>query len=165
MDLQYVQSQNSTVSGKKFDVVCRALSEIEKTQGAITAHAVLAVAKNPKSPLHGLFEWDNTQAAEKYRLFQARMIIRSVSIHIVEQPDVEPVRAYISVAPLEDEERFSGRSYRSTIRVLQEPGYREQILNKARADLVAWKLRYEHLHEFASVLVEIEKVTSTKKIK
>lgn len=35
-------------------------------------------ARNPASPLHDLFDWDNSVAGYKWRLQQAREVIRSV---------------------------------------------------------------------------------------
>lgn len=46
--------------------------------GTLTPDAVLAAAKAKSSPLHDLFTWDTNEAAMKWRLEEARTIIRSV---------------------------------------------------------------------------------------
>ena len=46
--------------------------------GKLTPSAVVDDARNPSSPLHGQFEWDDSKAAEAYRVVQARTLIRSV---------------------------------------------------------------------------------------
>ncbi|MEE8568074.1 MAG: hypothetical protein V3S81_05645 [Anaerolineales bacterium] len=46
----------------------------------LTASAVVEDARDPKSPLHSFFEWDDKKAAHQYRINQARDIIRNVRI-------------------------------------------------------------------------------------
>lgn len=55
------------------------LEELAKrANGDLKPSAVLAEARKKTSVLHRMFEWDDTRAAEKYRLFQARELIASV---------------------------------------------------------------------------------------
>jgi hypothetical protein len=63
--------------------------------GRLTPEAVVADAADANSPMHGQFEWDDTEAARQYRLDQARTLIRSVKINeIVDQRTVQVV-AYV----------------------------------------------------------------------
>lgn len=61
--------------------------EIERIRvmhgGILQAEDVLEEAKNPASPLHPMFEWDNAAAAHQYRLDQARALIREVRVEMV----------------------------------------------------------------------------------
>lgn len=50
--------------------------KIRRKTGCITAQAVINAARNPKSPIHDLFEWDDKIASEKYRLSEALFYIR-----------------------------------------------------------------------------------------
>lgn len=45
--------------------------------GRITKEDVLDDATTPESPLHPLFEWDDSEAAKKYRIGQAMTVIES----------------------------------------------------------------------------------------
>ena len=62
-------------------------AEIERIRamhgGVLHAEDVLEEAKNPASPLHPMFEWDNNVAAHQWRLEQARSLIREVRVEIV----------------------------------------------------------------------------------
>lgn len=63
-----------------------AIQEIEKAEnlyGKITAETILQVASDKKSVLHKLFEWDNSKAAEQYRLQQARTLINNIEVRII----------------------------------------------------------------------------------
>ena len=67
----------------QFDTVIKKL----KKDGQLTASGILTMAKSSKSPLHSLFEWDNTKAARQYRLEQARKIIKRANVTIENQED------------------------------------------------------------------------------
>ncbi|HAZ61006.1 MAG TPA: hypothetical protein DCY89_05470 [Gammaproteobacteria bacterium] len=54
------------------------LSRIADATGALTPALVVEAATDPESPLHDAFDWDDSAAAHKYRLVQARSMIRSV---------------------------------------------------------------------------------------
>jgi len=58
----------------------KALECLAQLQDAdnLTPASVLKEAKDPNSPLHKYFEWDNTAAAEKWRLRQAFELIAAV---------------------------------------------------------------------------------------
>jgi hypothetical protein len=59
------------------------INRIYMEYGALTPNLVVEVAKNPKSVLHHLFEWDNAKAGESFRVAQARAIITSVKVNII----------------------------------------------------------------------------------
>lgn len=64
------------------------LSRIAKEGGGrLTAAEVVQHARDPASPLHHLFEWDDEKAAHEHRLDQARALIRSCQV-VVERRDV-----------------------------------------------------------------------------
>lgn len=48
-----------------------------------TPEALVEAAKSKKSPLHRLFEWSDRDAAREYRLIQARVIVNSLQVEIV----------------------------------------------------------------------------------
>lgn len=58
-----------------------ALKAIAARDGGLLRPAAVVEAARPKSsPLHGAFCWDDTKAAELYRLDQAQRLIRSFRI-------------------------------------------------------------------------------------
>lgn len=57
-----------------------ALFDLHK--GQITPKQVVEAARNPESPLHDEFEWDEAKAAERHWLDRARSLIRDVKIVI-----------------------------------------------------------------------------------
>lgn len=86
------QNELSSVIGGKFAPVNLAsLSHQEalvvgvelgkiKADGPLTAAAVVLRAKDPRSPLHRFFEWNDTFAAAQHRQAQAQTLVRHVAI-------------------------------------------------------------------------------------
>lgn len=58
------------------------LRSLEHENGRLLPADVVEDARDPDSPLHSHFEWDDSEAATKYRLQQAGAIIRSVKLEI-----------------------------------------------------------------------------------
>ena len=51
----------------------------DRDDGNLTPEALVADARNKKSPLHDAFEWDDGIAAQHWRLEQARALIRAMT--------------------------------------------------------------------------------------
>lgn len=62
------------------------LNMIER-EGCITTEGIVKEATKTGSPLHDLFEWDNTKAGHQYRLQQARKYIKQVNAFISKEGD------------------------------------------------------------------------------
>lgn len=79
----------------------KALNEIQRAEsllGKITAETVLQVASDEASPIHPLFEWDDSKAGHLYRLSQARSIINNIDVKVIydNEPRVIPVFEMVS---------------------------------------------------------------------
>ena len=76
----------------------RLMSIYQRENKQLTPEMVLEDAKRENSPLHICFEWDDSEAAHKYRLSQAGDIIRSVSVTYKSAEDKEiQVRSFVSI--------------------------------------------------------------------
>lgn len=112
------------------------LAEIaEAGNGELKPQAVVEYARNPRSSLHKHFVWDDKEAAEAYRLEQAREIIRVIRIKV---DNSEPVRAFLSISD-------GKTSYRSTGDVMASTHLQSLVLRQADRDLAAWQARYAEL--------------------
>ena len=63
---------------RKLAAIKKRLSELNAKHGHLTAEMVLNDARDPRSPLHDRFEWDDSTAAEAYRIIQARVLIKTI---------------------------------------------------------------------------------------
>ena len=116
---------------------------------SITPQNVLEKARNKKSELHKCFEWDDSVAAEKYRLSQARQIIQLLVI-TPEQEDVTPVRIFQITS-----ERNEYKENRFFVENKDE--YRI-LLGRAKTELQAIKKRYATLSELEDVFNAIDQL-------
>lgn len=117
--------------------VANELQKIYDENGELTAPLVLSEAASPSSPLHRHFEWDDSVAGQKYRLEQARDLIRSVRIEVLDDSPSGPrrVRAYLNAV---DE---SGRSYRRTEDVVANDRLRSDVMASWEREINALKAR------------------------
>lgn len=141
----------------KKDIVSHELRSILKEDGVLTAHAVVDRARDPESPLHPLFDWDNDQAAEKYRLWQARQVIGSQKVTIQNRE----VKEYYNLRIVEEGEL--GNSYTTIEQVLSDDMLYKQALGIALRDLEGWKQKYENLRDLEGV-VSAKAIRKVKKI-
>ena len=74
------------------DIVAAELAALYSAKGILLPEDVIEAAKPKTSPLHNLFDWNNKSAAHKYRVEQARALIRSVrTTYITEKRSVSAV--------------------------------------------------------------------------
>lgn len=66
---------------RKSAAVRRAIQVLER-QGRIRPKDVVDAARDPTSPLHAHFDWQDSVAGEKWRLEQARELIRWVVVRV-----------------------------------------------------------------------------------
>lgn len=125
------------------EVARRALAEIKKAnkEGLLTAEDTVSTAAHPDHPLHREFEWDDTEAAHKYRLVQARCLIRRI---VVTGPneDESPLPKYIS---LRADRQRQGGGYRETREVVNSKDLLAQLEDTCKKDIDGVLARYEML--------------------
>ena len=118
-------------------------------ENKVTPQEVLDKARDENSELHKCFEWNDSVAAEKYRLQQARAII----VNLVYSPKTEeeqPVRCFQITT-----ERCT---YQPTKMFLVQEDEYQSLLKRAKAELDSFKRRYATLTELETVFEAIESI-------
>lgn len=64
-------------------------NELKQLGNSITPEQIVDFAKNPDSELHKCFEWNDTIAAQKYRIHQARTVMCELVVESVEREDTQ----------------------------------------------------------------------------
>lgn len=126
--------------------------------GFVTPELLVDDARAEESPLHPCFEWDDTAAAMKYRLDQARLVLRSITVSIAEDRRL-PIRAFVSV----ERDDGEGRTYTSIREALGDTGMREQLLGNALSEIKSWRSRYSRLKELADVFAAVDQLELPKR--
>lgn len=139
------------------------LHRIRDEHGELQATTVVDEARSKKSPIHGCFEWKNTAAAEKYREEQARELMNSIEITLIEVEDDTDESNAIPLTITEASapafvSAADGEGYYPIEIAMNDPELKEKILQRAWTDLQAWHRRWKHLREFADVFTVIEKL-------
>lgn len=124
-----------------------------KHLGLLPAQAVVDWAREHEdSDLHKQFTWDDTEAAEKWRLAQARTIILRVTVELPAGSG-RITRAWVNLP----EDRESERPvYRPVVRVLSDATQRASLLQMAKDELGRLRRKYAELTELASVWSAID---------
>jgi hypothetical protein len=140
----------------KPQVVGDRLTEIKSRSGdTYSAQDVVDDARPEGTPLHPCFEWDDAEAADKWRLEQARCVIRSIEPVESDQKTERGGTVYfVSVG-----DSKKGSAYTTIKEAMQNVGWAAQVKEEARSMLAAWHRRYADIlkadKEFAPAIAEI----------
>jgi len=155
-----VSYTSAPLTKKKTAALVSTLEGLYQKRKVILATDLVKEAAAENHPLHGEFEWNNGKAAEKYRLHQARQLIASVRIRIVdENAQCDPIRAFVNLRPeAEDAIGLPARGYAPVLAAMQSTNHRQQILQYAHSQLLGWKKRFGNLKEFSQLVQMIEQI-------
>lgn len=117
--------------------------------GALTPAAIVYAAADEAHPLHNRFQWDDTVAAHKYRLGQARQLVRTVRVQFVDgRGEYQEVREFRSV-------RTPGQVtavYKPLSEIVGDEVLTAQMLRQMDAEWRAFKRRYGHTERYVTLL-------------
>lgn len=117
--------------------------------GKFTPMEVLEKAKDETTELHKCFEWNDSIAAEKYRLEQAKNIIRML-VYEKETKEQAVVRYYAKTE--------TKHVYQPTKQFLVQEDEYQGLLRRALAELEAFKNKYHTLTELESIFEALETI-------
>jgi len=145
-----------TISEPKESVCFEELKRIKKkNNGILQAEKVVEEAKNKNSVLHSYFIWDDSIAAERYRVEQARTLIRGIVAYAVSEENSQEIRGFVSLAT---DRRSEGGGYRYIVEILGNLSQRKQLIEDAKVDMQNFMNKYRTLKELDDVLGAIGKV-------
>lgn len=115
----------------------------------IVPQEMVDMARDENSELHKCFEWNDTVAAEKYRLQQARTILSM----LVFRPKTEEERS-VRVFSLTTEKS----TYQPTKQFLVQADEYQDLLKRALAELEAFKRKYRTINELEGLFEAIDAI-------
>ena len=130
------------------ELAAKVCKELE-AKGSFSAEELVDASEAEDAPLHDMFEWNDTIAARKYRIEQAKKIIRSIVVVMDDKP--VRYREFSSV---------SSKTYMSTMTALSSERTREILLSAAKTEMERFKAKYRTLTELAEVFDAIDSVLS-----
>lgn len=141
------------------EVVGSIVATIAATEGSCPPQRLVQEAEPETSPLHPLFTWNDSEAADSWRTAQARRIIRSLRVTVVfdNSHKTTTAPAFISVGRTKAT-KPRGSGYRPTADVLSDKDFQREALRDALASLKTLRVRYAMLKELAGVWEAVDSV-------
>jgi hypothetical protein len=127
-----------------------AMDAIFHAHGVVTPEQVVEDARAEDHVLHREFEWDNDEAAHRYRLSQARQLIRSVKVSVLTDEDRYEVRWYHALRNTGEDRT----GYVPDPVVRDDPDKMKFLLQTMKREWAAAKRRYGHRAEFWQMVRE-----------
>ena len=128
--------------------------EIQQIGEEVKPEQVLNKARDEKSELHKCFEWNDSSAAEKYRLNQAREVIRHLIV--IHRDDEDTGKEPIQFRVMMKNERDRDSGYKQTVVMVRDEDEYRKLLEQAYAELHCFKKKYSCLSELSEILALIE---------
>lgn len=104
--------------------------------GILYPDKIVEYAQNPETKLHSKFEWDDTEAANAYRILQAQQIIRVV-VTVIPNTANE-TRMYVSLSS----DRVNNGAYRYITDVLSDELSKSQLISDVLSELRAFQRKF-----------------------
>ena len=141
----YTAAPGARLRDEDAEIIGPVIDRLARERGAATARNLLSEAKDPASPIHRYFEWDDEKAAEAHRLERARLLIRSIRI-VVETTD-----APIETRAFHVTTSAGQTGYRSASVVFADEDMSAQVIKTALRELAGWRLRYQQYRKVAQL--------------
>lgn len=123
----------------------KVVRELETIGEEVRPQQMVDYAKSHKnSELHKCFTWDNTMAADKYRLYEARQIQRNLII--TKLPTPENLNQQPKTIRLMMRTETTG-GYKSIINIMRNTDERAKLLMMAKNELHAFERKYSTLSD------------------
>lgn len=146
-------------------VVGKALESIEEKEGKVTSKSFLEYSRPETADTHSMFEWNDSIAAEKYRLRQSAAIIGQIEVKIEiadtddgesQEIQITPVPAFVNVA---GKSTKASATFVNVVTAHEDSALWEQVLRNALAELNSFKRKYARYKKFAKVISAIDELT------
>ena len=142
----------STITNK--EVIAELYRLAKSNGGLLLPEMVVEAARSEDSAMHDSFEWDDSIAAQSYRIHQARNMIRVVVSYLPSDKSETAHRVFVSL--LEDRNEDGG--YRTMVSVMSDKDLRSQLLSVAKTEMECFERKYAQLKELAVVFAAMRRV-------
>ena len=154
METKYKFTIESLYAGKvTADEAAAELERIRKKHGILRPEIVVEESREASAILHRCFQWDDEIAAEQYRKEQARKLIDSIHVVVVNSDVHYSVRAFVNVRPADDEQR----SYTPLTEAIHDKKMYADLLAQAKAEMSSFVTKYSQIAELNPVKAEMLK--------
>lgn len=143
----HVKKKEKKVTKNK--ILIQILRELEGNKGYVKPKELVDYARDEDSPIHDMFEWNDSKAAELYRVQQARQIITRVQVELVGEDKTDAyysAKVQIKNVPV--------RGYFSVDKVLSNDDLYDSVIQEAVREIRYWQKKFKHLKEMKGLVDE-----------
>lgn len=136
------KEQAGVARERKTVIVERELHRLYSAHGVLSAEIVLGAATSTRSPLHKYFEWDDSEAARKYRLQQAtNLILGAKFVVMLQEQEKNSLPTAVRAQPVQVRQlvsAFRGEGFRMRNEVMNDAEMRTAMIAKKIQTLRHW---------------------------
>ena len=121
-------------------------ADLEKIAEKTPQNIVNYAQSHPKSELYKCFTWDDTKAANEWRKYEARQVVRLLVFEDDNTEEPTKVRVLQKTAD----------AYKPVTQIVRNEEEYKELLKRAKAELSSFRERYKTLVELEEVLEAID---------
>lgn len=119
-------------------------NEIMSLGEDVSPAQIVEYARKPNTELHRCFTWNDAEAANKYRIFEARQVVCNLIIRKEngEKQEPTPIRLF---------HKIENGHYKPISLIIQNEDEYQSLLRQCSEALLALKRKYSNLSEFDEI--------------
>ena len=158
--IEFKARQGAWFSNAKAKIYGKRIKELSsQNKDKITSKIVIEDAKKKSSPLHDAFEWNNSKAADKYRLHQAALLVGHIfEVYVYNNKKVERPMCY---------NFYKGEKVRYSMTaetIMKRTDLKQRMLAQALWEISSWQNRYNQYEDLIKIFNAIKNVKKKLKI-
>lgn len=119
-------------------------NEIMSLGEDVSPAQIVEYAKNPDTELNKCFTWNDAEAANKYRIYEARQVVCNLIVHKENGDKQEPT-------PIRLFHKIENGHYKSISLIIQNEDEYQSLLRQCRDALQSLKRKYSSLSEYQEI--------------
>lgn len=129
------------------------MEKLERSKNGLSPSSLLEASRKDGTLLHEYFDWDDTSAAEKWRMSQAQGLILNVRV-VIKETDSDHEIKERGFVPTTDRKS----AYVSLQTAFSNEEWKKSLLNQVKTDMETFIAKYRRLQEVQSVIAQMELV-------
>lgn len=127
------------------------LERIKSKYGELKPEYVVKESEDNSSVLHGVFEWDDNEAANGFRVVQAQKLINNIRVEVVYNEVKCNIKAFVNVR----EQKCTFRSYVPVEEAMKNDFAYKDLLEQSKREMNDFIEKYSQLSELNKVRAEM----------
>lgn len=162
--VRFVKGSRITLNAEKVYKELCTIKKLNENSTLLPEEVIEWAKNNPQSEIYKGIDWNDTEAANKWRLHQCRQIIYNIRVipHRVDSTDIESeenkYKQVVQITPFQHLDGTPG--YQSIVEIVNDEDKYNQLKSQALKDLETWRTKYVMITELKDLFTEIDKVLS-----